>query len=282
MPLIELHQVEYSYLSAGQDPVQALRGITLSIEPGEYVAIVGANGSGKTTLARHLNALLLPTRGEVWVDGHNTRDPDALRAIRSQVGMVFQSPADQIVATVVREDVAFGPENLGISRAELPALVRRALERVGMWEARHRPPHLLSVGQQQRVAIAGVLAMNPLCIVLDEATAMLDPSGRSTVLDIMDQLQHDGLTIVSITHTMAEAARAQRIIALQDGRIVLDDIPRSVFERADLASIGLARPPASELAHRLQHRGVHLPAGLLTVEELAGAIIEQSEIDAGH
>jgi len=282
LQLIDVRQLEHTYAPPGQPPVRALCGISLSIEAGDYVAIVGANGSGKTTLARHLNALLLPTAGDVCVNGRNTRDTEAVRAIRTEVGMVFQSPADQIVATVVREDVAFGPENIGVPSADLPHVVRRALERVEMWEARQRPPHMLSVGQQQRVAIAGVLAMDPLCLVLDEATAMLDPLGRSTVLDILDQLHRGGLTIVTITHSMSEAARAERIVALHDGQVILDGAPRSVFGRVDLPTLGLALPPVAELAQRLRHHGMRLPAGLLTVDELADVIVEWGHTDADH
>jgi energy-coupling factor transporter ATPase len=276
LSIIRIEKLTHTYTlppSTGSDPIQALRGIDLEIGAGEYVAIVGANGSGKTTLARHLNALLLPTTGQVWVNGRSTLDAAAVRAIRADVGMVFQSPADQMVATVVQEDVAFGPENLGVPERELSARVRAALERVGMWAERRRPPHLLSAGQQQRVAIAGVLAMNPRCLVLDEATAMLDPAGRRDILAVLDALHRTGLAIVTITHRMEEALRAQRVVVIYKGRVVLDGPPGRVFSSGGLASFGLALPPVIELARRLRLH-LALPAEILTVEGLADAIAE--------
>ncbi len=275
--MIRIVNLTHSYKPPGQEPTVALCGVNLEISDGEYVALIGTNGSGKTTLARHLNALLLPTAGEVWVNGRNTRDPSARRAIRADVGMVFQSPEDQFVATVVLEEVAFGPENLGLPTSEIRRRVRAALERVGMWEARHRPPHLLSAGQQQRVAIAGALAMNPRCLVLDEATAMLDPRGRRQVLDLLDDLHREGMTIIAITHHMAEAARAQRIIVLHQGRVALDGTPREVFSSPLLPTLGLAPPPITALAQRLHCHIPCIPPDLLTPEELATAIAEARE-----
>ena len=272
MPLIRIANLTYTYAPAGSDPVPALQGVDLTIDAGEYVALIGANGSGKTTLARHLNALLTPTAGDVWIDDLNTRDREAVRAIRSLVGMVFQSPADQIVATVVEEDVAFGPENLGIAEDELPQRVRTALEQVGMWSLRHRPPHMLSAGQQQRVAIAGALAMAPRCLVLDEATAMLDPAGRRDVLRVMDALHQDGMTIVTITHHMEEAVGAERVIVMHRGRVALDGTPAEVFSASDLDVLGLTPPPVVELAQRLRQHWPTLSPGLLTAEALAGAL----------
>jgi energy-coupling factor transporter ATPase len=277
LSLIRVEQLTHTYTLRDASPVHALRGVDLEIDDGEYVAVVGANGSGKTTLARHLNALLLPTAGGVWIDALDTRDPAALRAIRSQVGMVFQSPADQMVATVVEEDVAFGPENLGVPQDELAGRVRSALEQVGMWAYRHRPPHQLSAGQQQRVAIAGVLAMHPRCLILDEATAMLDPLGRREVLGIVDGLVGAGMTVVSITHDMEEAVRAGRVVVLHAGQVVLDGPPRQVFASPDLVSYGLERPPAVELADRLRHRFPSLPADLLSADELATALVEAAQ-----
>lgn len=271
VPFIRIQNLIYRYEMPHAEPVQALRGVDLDVACGEYVAIVGANGSGKTTLARHLNALLLPTAGGVWIDGRNTRDPAAVRAIRTDVQMVFQSPVDQIVATIVQEDVAFGPENLGVPEVELPLRIREALEQVSMWPARDRPPHMLSAGQQQRVAVAGALAMRPRCIVFDEATTMLDPAGRRDLLAIIDGLHSAGLTIITITHAMEEAARAGRVVVMHQGRIVLDDSPTEVFAHPDLSSWGLLPPPAVQLAARLRARGLDLPP-VLTVDELTQAL----------
>jgi len=249
-PLVRIENLYHTY--DGQHPVEALRGISLTIQEGEYVAIVGANGSGKSTLARHLNALLLPTRGEVWVAGLNTRQATHWREIRRTVQMVFQQPDAQLVATVVEEDVAFGPENFGLPEAELPQRVRQALETVGLWAQRQRPPHLLSAGQKQRVAIAGALALNPRLLVLDEATAMLDPAGRAALLDIVRQLQAQGTTIIAITHEMAEAAQADRVVVLDAGRLAMDGPPRQVFAHAaELRALSLDVPPITDLALRL-------------------------------
>jgi energy-coupling factor transporter ATPase len=274
LPFIRIEKLTHTYVSGNRAPIPALRGIDLTIDAGEYVCLVGANGSGKTTLARHLNALLLPSTGDVWIDGHHTCDPSAVRAIRSDVAMIFQSPADQIVATVVQEDVAFGPENLGVPEEDLANVVRASLQRVGMWSVRHRPPHLLSAGQQQRVAIAGALAMDPRCLVCDEATAMLDPAARDGFLDILDELHNAGLTIVSISHSMSEAARAERVIVMSRGQIALDGPPRQVFASDELASLGLELPPAADLARRLRRFLPALPVGLLTPDELADALLE--------
>jgi energy-coupling factor transporter ATPase len=273
LPFIRVDGLTHTYAWGDQEPIEALRGIDLEIDEGEYVCLVGANGSGKTTLARHLNALLLPSNGDVWIDGRNTRDPHAVRAIRSDVAMVFQSPADQIVATVVQEDVAFGPENLGVPARELPRLVRTSLQRVSMWEARHRSPHLLSAGQQQRVAIAGALAMRPRCLVCDEAAAMLDPATQSAFLEILDELHRSGLTVVSITHSMSEAIRAERVIVMHRGKIARDGPPRHVLTSDDLAQFGLELPPATALARHLRRYLPQLPADLLTPVELADALL---------
>jgi energy-coupling factor transporter ATPase len=280
--LIRIERLRHTYAPPGQGPIEALCGIDLTIHQGEYVAIVGANGSGKTTLARHLNALLLPTEGDVWINGRNTRDPSATRAIRTEVAMVFQSPIDQIVATIVQEDVAFGPENLGVPPEQLPGVVRSALERVGMWQARHRPPHMLSAGQQQRVAIAAALAMNPRCIVFDEATAMLDPAAQQDILHIMDELHRAGLAILTITHAMAEVPRADRVIVLQNGQIAMDDAPRAIFASDRIATMGLALPPAAELAHHLKAHIPDFPATVLAIDELVDAIVERRHYAPHH
>jgi energy-coupling factor transporter ATPase len=264
-PIIRIENLHHTY--AGAHPVPALYGIDLAIHAGEYVALVGANGSGKSTLARHLNALLHPQRGVVQVAGLDTRDAASWREIRRQVQMVFQHPDAQLVATVVEEDVAFGLENFGVAAGDLPDRVRAALETVGMWAHRQRPPHLLSAGQKQRVAIAGALALEPRVLILDEATAMLDPAGRAAVLDVVRQLYEQGTTIVTITHEMDEAALAERIVVLAEGRVAMDGTPRQVFARADdLRALGLDVPFIAELALRLG-----LPV-CLTADELVGRL----------
>ncbi len=274
MPLIDLHNVHHAYQREGDEPIRALQGVTLSLGPGEFVAVVGANGSGKTTLARHLNALLLPTQGEVYVDGLDTRERANWPAIRSQVAMVFQQPEDQIVATTVEDDVAFGPENLGVPSEEITRRVRWALETVGMWPLRHRPPHLLSAGQQQRVAIAGGLAMHPRCLVLDEATAMLDPAGRREVLALAQRLHAEGMTVVLITHWMEEAALTERVIALQEGHIAFDGPPRQLFAAPDrLTALGLEPPPVTRLASKLAQHHPDFPTDVLSLDELIEAIV---------
>ncbi len=272
-PLIEVRNLRHVYHPGGAPPVVALDGVSLTIDRGELVAIVGGNGSGKSTLAKHFNALLLPTEGEVRVDGLDTRDRSALWEIRRRVGMVFQNPDNQLVATVVEEDVAFGPENLGLPPEEIAARVEEALRIVEMAEYRHHQPHLLSGGQKQRVAIAGVLAMRPQCLVLDEATTMLDPQGQREVLDTITRLNRDGVTVVHITHVMEEAARCHRVIVLADGRVALDGPPAEVFARVeDLAALRLVPPPVAALADRLRRDGLPLPAGLLDADQLADAL----------
>jgi energy-coupling factor transporter ATPase len=274
-PIIRIENLYHTF--AGARPVEALRGIDLAIREGEYVALVGANGSGKSTLARHLNALLQPTHGDVWIAGINTRDAACLRDIRGAVQMVFQQPDAQLVATVVEEDVAFGPENFGVPASELPERVRTSLEIVGMWAHRQRPPHLLSAGQKQRVAIAGALALRPRVLVLDEATAMLDPAGRAAVLDVVHQLHAQGTTIVTITHDMDEAAQADRVVVLAEGRMALDGSPREVFARAEpLRAMGLDVPPVADLALRLG-----LPV-CLTADELVDALSRTHPSKNGH
>jgi energy-coupling factor transport system ATP-binding protein len=273
-PVIRIENLHHTY-QRESGAVQALRGIDLSIEPGEYVVLVGHNGSGKSTLAKHLNALLLPTQGEVWVKGWNTRERAHLREIRSTVGMVFQQPDNQIVATIVEEDVAFGPENLGLPRAEIRRRVDWSLEQVAMQPFRHRAPHLLSGGQKQRICIAGVLAMQPEVLVLDEATAMLDPQGRKEALDIAWRLNKEqGVTIVAATHFMREAIHADRLIILDEGRIALQGPPRELFQQIDrLRALHLDAPHVSELAQALHRRFPAFPANLLTPQEIADAVI---------
>lgn len=256
----------------------ALSDVSLQIAAGEMVAIVGSNGSGKTTLARHLNGLLLPTKGAVRVAGLDTSLPENRQMILSTVGMVFQFPEDQMTATVVEEDVAFGPENLGLPPAEIRQRVEAALREVGMWEERTRPPHLLSAGQMQRVALAGILALKPRCIVFDESTAMLDPAGRRTVMEMMHRLHREGFTIIYITHYMEEAAQAERVIVLDGGQVALDGAPREVFADAErLVHLGLDLPPAVKAAAILRGAFPALPEGLLTLDALLAALPHVSE-----
>jgi energy-coupling factor transport system ATP-binding protein len=271
--LIEISGLYHAYERGGSEPVDALHGVSLSIHPGEFVAVVGTNGSGKTTLARHLNGLLLPTRGEVRVAGLDTRDESAWPTVRSQVAMVFQQPEDQIIATMVEDDVAFGPENLGLPVDEIERRVRWALETVGMWYLRRRPPHLLSVGQQQRTAIAGALALCPRCLVLDEATAMLDPAGRREVLALLQRLHADGVTIILITHHMAEAMWAERLVVLSAGRVAFDGTPHRFFACPNhVTRLGLEPPPVVDLAARMVRRWPDFPAGLSDLDHVADAL----------
>ena len=271
--LIEIDQITFQHILHDTEMTPALRDVSLHINAGEMVAIVGSNGSGKTTLARHLNGLLLPTTGTVRVNGLDTSLPKNRQPILSTVGMVFQFPEDQMVATVVEEDVAFGPENLGLPPAEVRQRVETALREVDMWAERTRPPHLLSAGQMQRVALAGILAMKPRCIVFDEATAMLDPAGRRTVMEMMHRLHQEGLTIVYITHFMEEAAQAERVVVLDQGQVALDGTPREVFADADrLVRLGLDLPPAVKAAAVLRAVFPDLPQGLLTLDDLLAAL----------
>ncbi|MBC7261645.1 MAG: energy-coupling factor transporter ATPase, partial [Chloroflexi bacterium] len=272
-PLIRVEGLHYTYQAGTQRSIPALRGIDLTIAAGEYVAIIGANGSGKSTLLRHFNALLLPTMGDVWVRGWNTRDTTHLRDIRSTVGMVFQVPDDQIVASIVEEDVAFGPENLGVPEDELRQRVDWALAAVGLTDLRHRASRLLSAGQKQRLAIAAALAMQPHCLLLDEATAMLDPAGQKQVQEILHQLHDNGMTIVSATHNMAEAAQAQRVVVLSEGRIVMQGHPRSIFAQEEtLRALQLDIPYPTRMAHRIAAVVRDFPTDVLTVTELAEAL----------
>ena len=248
----------------------ALDGVTLDIEKGSFVAIVGSNGSGKSTLAKHLNALLLPSSGEVLVCGMSTADPDNTWEIRRRCGMVFQNPDNQLVSSVVEDDVAFGLENLGVDPAEIRQRVDNALNAVGMYEFRKKGPHLLSGGQKQRIAIAGVLAMQPECIVFDEPTAMLDPSGRAEILKIIRGLHEEGKTVILITHFMEEAAQADRIIVMDKGRPILDETPAALFAHGEkLQELNLQMPFGASMAAKLRDLGVDLPEGIITAERLA-------------
>jgi energy-coupling factor transport system ATP-binding protein len=279
----DLHFVYHSPHDRGQ-AVVALDGLSLVVGRGEYVGVVGGNGSGKSTLARHLNALLLPTGGSVRVAGLDTRAPGGAWAARRRVGMVFQNPDNQLVATVVEEDVAFGPENLGVPPAEIRERVTAALGAVEMTAYARHAPHLLSGGQKQRVAIAGVLAMHPEAIVLDEPTTMLDPQGRAEVLDVVRTLnRRDGITVVLISHALDDLADADRIVALQAGRIVLDGAPARVFDRLADAPLGpLAAPSIAALARDLRAEGLALPSGIFTIDELVDALVALSSHGGGR
>lgn len=273
-PIIRIENLYHTYNTGSDRAVPALRGVNLTIQPGEYVAILGHNGSGKSTLARHLNGLLLPTTGDVWVKEWNTQDKSALRAIRTTVGMVFQSPDNQIVATIVEEDVAFGLENLGVPHDEMMQRVNWSLAQVDMWAFRHRAPHLLSGGQKQRICIAGVLAMHPEVLVLDESTAMLDPLGREEVLAVAHRLHHEqGVTVVAITHFMQEAVAADRVLIMAEGQIVLQGTPRELFRQADrLRALHLDIPPITELALALHAHHPTFPPDVLTTAEFREAL----------
>lgn len=273
-PIIRIENLHFAYNAESENPIVALRDINLEVQKGEYVVIIGHNGSGKTTLAKHLNALLLPTEGDVWVKGMNTKDRSRLRDIRSTVGMVFQIPDNQLVATIVEEDVAFGPENLGVPPEEIRERVDWALEIVDMLSFRNRAPHLLSAGQKQRVAIAGVMAMKPECLVLDESTTLLDPAGRQEVLNVVRRLNNEeGITVVAITHFMHEAVWADRVIVLEKGHMVMEGPPREIFGQVErLRALQLDIPQVTELAYQLHKRRLSFPANLLTVEEVVAQI----------
>lgn len=274
---IDTQQLTYRYPGADGTPGNAVfEGLDFSAEEGSFVAILGGNGSGKSTLAKHFNAILLPCGGKVYVNGMDTQDEKMLLQIRKNVGMVFQNPDNQIVANVVEEDVAFGPENLGIDAPAIRERVDQALKQVGMYEYRGHAPHLLSGGQKQRIAIAGVIAMEPKCIVLDEPTAMLDPRGRQEVMDTVVRLNREkGITVILITHHMDEAARAQRIVVLNKGKIVLDGTPRQVFSQVDtLHDLSLAAPDSVELCKKLNDCGFSLPLDQLTAEECAQTLYD--------
>ncbi|MDR2182547.1 MAG: energy-coupling factor transporter ATPase [Clostridiales bacterium] len=260
---------------AAAETKAALGGVDIAVTQGEFVAVLGHNGSGKSTLAKHINCLLSPTSGIMWVKGISVADEARLWDIRSSVGMVFQNPDNQIIATIVEEDVAFGPENLGVPPAEIRARVDEALLSVGMAEFAENPPHFLSGGQKQRVAIAGILAMRPDIIVLDEPTAMLDPIGRREVISVVQKLNREGITIIFITHFMDEAAQADRIIVMEEGKVAMTGTPAEVFAQiAPLKAIGLDVPQVAEIADGLRRAGVALPQGILTVDALVEAICQ--------
>lgn len=276
--MLQTEKLSFTYPAeeGGQQETSALREVDLEIEKGSFVTILGHNGSGKSTLAKHMNAVLLPTGGKVWVEGMDTQNAELLLEIRRRIGMVFQNPDNQIVANVVEEDVAFAPENLGVPPAEIRRRVDDALKAVGMYEYREHAPHLLSGGQKQRVAIAGVIAMAPRCIVLDEPTAMLDPIGRAEVMKTIRELNRSsGVTVVLITHHMDEAAQADRLVVMAKGRVVADGTPREVFQRVEeLKAVGLTVPETTELLWQLRQAEVDVPLDALSDEECAQALFD--------
>ena len=272
MEIIKVENVTYAYKQYESAPLEALKGITLSINEGEFVALVGANGSGKSTLAKHLNGLLVPKSGDVFVFGHNTRDDKNIYEIRKNVGVVFQNPDNQMVANIVEDDVAFGPENLGVPRDEIERRITWALDVVNMTEYRHSTPHNMSGGQNQRIAIAGVLAMKPRVLVLDESTSMLDPEGRREVMDVVKKLnEEEGITVVLITHHMDEVVNCDRVIVMDKGKIVLQDTPKALFKR-DVSQYKLTLPLINQIADRLKSEGVIGDDDVMCAEDLVDCL----------
>ena len=279
--MIHVDHLNFAYPGVDDTPgVSVFADLNLEIEPGSFVAVLGGNGCGKSTLAKHFNSILLPTGGKVYVCGMDTSDEEKLIAIRRSIGMVFQNPDNQIVANVVEEDVAFGPENLGIASPEIRHRVDKALKQVGMYEYREHAPHLLSGGQKQRIAIAGVIAMEPKCIVLDEPTAMLDPRGRREVMETISRLNREkGITVVLITHHMDEAARAERVVVLHKGVVAADGTPAEVFSQVErLHELRIATPESVELCYELNKVGFDLPLDRLDPEECAQILYEKVKI----
>lgn len=281
MNLIKIAKLIFEYAKYGEDgsvvgASRAIDNVSIDIEKGSFVAVLGHNGSGKSTLAKHLNAILLPTEGSVWIGEDDTKNPDALWDIRQRAGMVFQNPDNQIIANVVEEDVAFGPENIGVPTREIWRRVDESLKAVGMTAFRKKSPNKLSGGQKQRVAIAGVMAMKPDCIILDEPTAMLDPHGREDVIRTVHELnKQENITVVLITHYMEEVIDADRIIVMDEGKVVMDGTPKQIFSKVDqLKKYRLDVPQVTELAYELKKEGIPLEDGILTIEELVNALCQ--------
>ncbi len=268
--MIRIEDLVFKYMrDDNQEEVSAINGVSFSIEKGSFTAIIGRNGSGKSTLAKNINALLLPTSGFVYVNGYNTSAAENLWDVRQSAAMVFQNPDNQIVSSIVEDDVAFGPENLGVDPDEIRKRVDESLKAVNMYHNRKKAPHLLSGGQKQRIAIAGAIAMRPECIVFDEPTAMLDPKGRSEVMAIINDLNKEGITVVLITHFMEEAAEADRIIIMDEGELKLDGTPEEVFAHAEeLRQMNLDVPVTVDLADRLRARGIDVPGNIINMEEM--------------
>ena len=273
-PIIKAENLGFNYINQEEEQTAALKDIDIEIKKGEFIVIIGHNGSGKSTLAKHINAILRPTRGIMWVKGMDTRDDDKLWNIRQTAGMVFQNPDNQLVATVVEEDVAFGPENLAIPPDEIRKRVNDALEKVGMKKYAKSAPHYLSGGQKQRVAIAGIIAMKPEIIVLDEPTAMLDPAGRREVMETIQFLnKQEGITVVHITHYMEEAINADRVIVMEEGKVVMQGKPRDIFMKVEqLKALGLDVPQIVELAYELRKEGINISPDVMTVEEMVNSL----------
>ncbi len=275
--IIKVEHLNFAYPGVDDTPgVAVFTDLDLTVEEGTFVAILGTNGCGKSTLAKHFNSILLPSGGKVWVCGVDTSNEDRIMVVRRNVGMVFQNPDNQIVANVVEEDVAFGPENLGIASPEIRNRVDKALKQVGMYDYREHAPHLLSGGQKQRIAIAGVIAMEPKCIVLDEPTAMLDPKGRREVIETIGRLNKEKkITVILITHHMDEAAKADRVVVLHKGQVAADGAPKQVFSQVELLhSLGLAAPETVELCYQLNQEGFDLPLDGLEPEECAQTLYD--------
>lgn len=281
MKIVKAEDLSFDYIRRDEEGnvegiVNAVKEVNISIEQGTFVGILGHNGSGKSTFAKHLNSLLIPTEGTVWVDGMDTTDEEHLWDIRQTAGMVFQNPDNQIIGTIVEEDVGFGPENMGVPSEEIWIRVEKALKAVGMYEFRTASPNKLSGGQKQRVAIAGIVAMKPKCIVLDEPTAMLDPNGRKEVIKTLHELnKQEGVTVILITHYMDEVVNADRLIVMDGGSVVMDDVPRKVFAEVErLKELRLDVPQVTQVAYELKKAGVPLSSGILTIEELVDAICQ--------
>ena len=279
MEIIKARKLKYDYLKYddnGQPSERstAVENVDLDIQPGQFISILGHNGSGKSTLAKHMNALLIPSEGTIWVDGMDTSMEPELWKIRQKAGMVFQNPDNQIIGTVVEEDVGFGPENLGIPTEGIWSRVNKSLEAVGMTAFRHRSPNKLSGGQKQRVAIAGVMAMQPKCIIMDEPTAMLDPNGRKEVLEAVHELnRQEGITVILITHYMEEVIDSDRVFVMDQGHVVMQGTPREIFSRVEeLKAYRLDVPQVTLLAYELKKAGIPLPDGILTIKELVDAL----------
>jgi energy-coupling factor transporter ATPase len=279
MEMIKVDGLSFEYIRRDEDGNvesinRAIDKVSLSVKKGDFIAVLGANGSGKSTLAKHINAILYPTEGSVWVNGMNTTEEKNLWEIRQTAGMVFQNPDNQIIATVVEEDVGFGPENLGVPAEEIWERVEKSLKAVGMLEFRHLSPNKLSGGQKQRVAIAGIMAMKPECIVLDEPTAMLDPNGRKEVINTIRELnKKENVTVILITHHMDEVIHADKVFVMEHGHVVMEGTPREIFSRVEeIKKYRMDVPQVTELAYELQKAGLPIPEGLLTVEELVEAL----------